>query len=129
MAETDANRRESAPPNAHKLIHERLGDQRSAARARTLIGKGLRMEGRYREARDHLEAAVALLRPEPGKDTVSALTQLASVDAFSGGNEGGKLLSEALYLAQGLDVGDGMLAGLFIAQRHRLLDEQPRSGR
>jgi hypothetical protein len=96
-----------------QLIHERLGDQRSAARARTLISKGLRMEGRYREARDHLEAAVALLRPEPGKDTVSALAQLASVDAFSGGNEGGKLLSEALYLAQSVDVGDGMLAGLF----------------
>jgi class 3 adenylate cyclase/tetratricopeptide (TPR) repeat protein len=96
-----------------QVIHEQLGDQRSAARARTLISKGLRMEGRYRDARDHLEAAVALLRPEPGKDTVSALAQLASVDAFSGGDEGGKLLSEALYLAQCVDVGDGMLAGLF----------------
>ncbi len=30
------------------------------------------MEGRYGEARDHLEAAVALLRPEPAKDTVNA---------------------------------------------------------
>jgi tetratricopeptide (TPR) repeat protein len=97
-----------------QVIHEHLGDQRSAARAQTLIGKGLRMEGRYGEARDHLEAAVALLRAEPGKDTVSALAQLASVDAFSGGNEGGKLLSEALYLAQGLDIGGGMLAGLLI---------------
>ncbi len=61
-------------------IHEQLGDHRSAARARTLIGKGLRLQGRYKEARAHLEAAVALLRPEPGKDTVSALAQLASVD-------------------------------------------------
>jgi len=71
------------------------------------------MEGRHRAARDHLEAAVALLRPEPGKDTVSALAQLAGLDALSGGNEAGKLFSEALYIAQGIDVGDGMLAGLF----------------
>jgi class 3 adenylate cyclase/tetratricopeptide (TPR) repeat protein len=96
-----------------QLIHEQLGDHRSAARARTLISKGFRMEGLHSAARDHLEAAVALLRPEPGSDTVSALAQLASVDAFSGGNEGGKLLSEALYIAQGVGVGDGMLAGLF----------------
>jgi class 3 adenylate cyclase/predicted ATPase len=94
-------------------IHEQLGDHRSAARARTLIGKGLRLQGRYKEARTHLEAAVALLRSEPGKDTVGALAQLASVDAFSGGNSGGKLLSEALYLAQGLDIDDGILASLF----------------
>ncbi len=97
-----------------QVIHENLGDQRSAARAKTLIGKGLRMEGRYGEARDHLEAAVTLLRPEPAKDTVNALAQLASVDVFSGGSEGGKLLSEALDLAQGLDIGGGMLAGLLI---------------
>ena len=112
MAELTQHAGLSAAEHA-RAIHEQLGDQRSAARARTLISKGLRMEGRYRDARDHLEAAVALLRPEPGTDTVSALAQLASVDAFSGGNEGGKLLSEALFIAQGVDVGDGMLAGLF----------------
>jgi class 3 adenylate cyclase/tetratricopeptide (TPR) repeat protein len=113
MAELTQHAAISAAERA-QVIHEQLGNQRSAARARTLIGKGLRMEGRHRDARDHLETAVALLRPEPAEDTVSALAQLASVDVFNGGNEGGKLLSEALYLAQGLDIGGGMLAGLLI---------------
>ncbi len=41
--------------------------------------------------------------------------QLACLEAFDGGSAAaGKLLSEALYLAQGLDIGGGMLAGLLI---------------
>ncbi len=70
----DTSRREglNAAERA-RALHERLGDQRSAARARTLAGKGLRLEGRHCEAREHLQVALALLRPEPATDTVNAL--------------------------------------------------------
>jgi len=98
-----------------RALHERLGDRRSAARASILVGKGLRLEGRHREAREHLESALALLRPEPGSDTVIALYELAGLEAFDGGNEAGLLFAEALYLAQALDVGDTMLSNLFVA--------------
>jgi class 3 adenylate cyclase len=98
-----------------RALHERLGDQRSAARARTLAGKGLRLEGRHREAREHLQVALALLRPEPATDTVNALYELACLEAFEGGSAAGELFSEALNLAQGLDVGDTMLSHLFVA--------------
>jgi hypothetical protein len=98
-----------------RALHEGLGDQRSAARARTLAGKGLRLEGCHREAREHLEVALALLRPEPSTDTVNALYELACLEAFDGGSAAADLFSEALNLAQGLDVGDTMLSRLFVA--------------
>lgn len=98
-----------------RVLHERLGNQRSAARARTLAGKGLRLEGRHREAREHLNAALVVLQPEPGADTVNALYELAGLEAFEGGSEAGRLYAEALKLAQGLDVGDAMLSNLLVA--------------
>ena len=46
------------------------GDARSAARAQVIAGQALREWGRHAQAREQLTAAVAVLRDDPGADTV-----------------------------------------------------------
>jgi class 3 adenylate cyclase/tetratricopeptide (TPR) repeat protein len=87
---------------------------RAAARAQALIGRSLRRAGRHTEAREQLEAALAVLRPEPGPDTVEALHQLATLEVFSGGADAFRATDEALGLGQALDVAAGLLADLLI---------------
>ena len=89
------------------------GQARAAARAQAIAGKALRNWGRYGEARDHLTAAVEVLRADPDTDTVRALDQLAALEVYAGSPDADRLSAEALTLGEDLDVGTGQLDGLF----------------
>jgi class 3 adenylate cyclase/predicted ATPase len=92
------------------------GQTRAAARAQASAGQALYEWGRYAEAREHLTAAAEILRPDPDTDTVRALQALATLEAFAGSPEAGRLTTEALYLGQALDVGVAQLCDLFNAR-------------
>ena len=92
--------------------HQRAGQVRGAARAQAIAGRALRHAGRHAEAREHLTAAVDVLRAHPDTDTVRALEQLAMLEVFAGSAEAGQLTDEALALGQALDVGPSLLSGL-----------------
>jgi tetratricopeptide (TPR) repeat protein len=75
------------------------------------------MQGRFEEARPMLEDALASLKPDPGPDTVDALTYLALLHTFVGnGSEADRLSAAALSLGQALDLPDSKLARLFISR-------------
>jgi tetratricopeptide (TPR) repeat protein len=94
-------------------LYRQVGDARSAARAQTITGQALRRWGRHAQAREQLTAAVAVLRDDPGTDTVQALGELAMLEAFAGAPEADALTAEALGLGQNLAVDDATLAELF----------------
>jgi len=95
------------------LLHGRVRD---AARAQATAGRALRHWGRFNEARDQLTAALAVLRDDPDADTVRALNEVATVEAFSGAPEADALSAESLVLGQAVAVDDATLAGLFITR-------------
>jgi class 3 adenylate cyclase/tetratricopeptide (TPR) repeat protein len=92
------------------------GDARATARAQTVAGVALRRWGRYGQAREQLTAAVAVLRDDPGTDTVQALGQLAALEVFAGAREANELSAEALVLGQALVVDDATVAGLLTSR-------------
>ena len=92
------------------------GDARSAARAQVIAGQALRQWGRHAEAREQLTAAVAVLREDPGTDTVRALGELARLEVATGSTAADALSAEALALGQDLAVDEATLAGLFTAR-------------
>jgi tetratricopeptide (TPR) repeat protein len=94
-------------------LYRQGGDARSAARAQAIAGEVLRLWGRHGQAREQLTAAVAVLRNDPGTDTVQALGELATLEAFAGTPEADALSAEALALGQDLAVDDATLADLF----------------
>ncbi len=96
--------------------HGRAGRPRAAARARAIVGRGLRLAGRHAEAREHLTAAVDVLRAGPDTDTVQALEELAMLEVFAGSAEADQLTDEALALGQALDVNSGLLCELLDAR-------------
>jgi predicted ATPase len=96
--------------------HLDRGQDRAAARVQVIAGEALRNWGHYGEARDHLAAAVEVLRAEPDTDTVRALEQLAVVEVFSGSPDADRLSAEALTLGEALDVVSGQLVGLFLTR-------------
>jgi class 3 adenylate cyclase/tetratricopeptide (TPR) repeat protein len=97
--------------------HLEMGDVRGAARARSMKGGALQQSGRHTAARVELIGALEALRPDPDRDTVTALVRLAALEIFSGNiGEGRQLVTEALALGQALDVGDADLALCFNTQ-------------
>jgi hypothetical protein len=94
-------------------LYQQGGDTRSAARAQTIAGQALRRWGRYAQAREQLTDAVAVLRDDPGTDTVQALGELALLEAVAGTSAADVLTTEALTLGQGLAAADATLAQLF----------------
>src|SRR6516165_4641987 len=94
-------------------LYQQCGDARSAARAQGIAGQALRRWGRHAQAREQLTAALAVLRDDPGTDTVQALAELAMLDAFAGALEADALTAEALGLGQDLAVDHATLAHLF----------------
>jgi class 3 adenylate cyclase/tetratricopeptide (TPR) repeat protein len=92
------------------------GQARAAARAQTTAGTALRWRGRYAEARQHLTAAVQILREDPDTDTVRALRQLAALEVFAGSPDADRITLEVLILGQALGVGNSQLVGLFITR-------------
>ena len=104
-----------------QVFYDQISDHWASARARALAGRALRREGRYREAREQLQAAVAVLRAEASTDTVNALQQLAVIETMEGDDDATELLSEVLNLAQGLDVDDSLLSDLLLVNGLRCL--------
>ena len=92
------------------------GQTRAAARAQAAAGWALYEAGRYAEAREQLTAAVEILRVDPDKDTVRALQGLATLEAFAGSPDAGRLTTEALYLGQALGVDTAQLCDLLNAR-------------
>ena len=95
---------------------QQRGQARAAAQAQAAAGRALHEWGRYAEAREQLTAAVEILRVDPDKDTVRALQGLATLEAFSGSPDAGRVTGEALYLGQALDVDAGQLCDLLNAR-------------
>ena len=102
-------------------FHVRRGQARAAARAQAAAGRALYASRRYSEARKQLTAAVEILRADPDTDTVRALEGLATLKAFAGSRDAGRLTTEALYLGQALDVDTGQLCDLLNARAAHLL--------
>jgi class 3 adenylate cyclase/predicted ATPase len=94
-------------------LYRRGGDTRSAARAQAIAGRALREWGRHAQAREQLNAAVAVLRDDPDTDTVRTLGELAWLEVFAGSPEADALCAEALALGQDLAVDDATLGHLF----------------
>jgi len=89
------------------------GQPHSAAGAQTIAARALDLAGRNREAEQRLTRALEVLRPEPDRDTVRALSTLAGHYAFSGGPRADRLSAEALILGQDLGVDDAQFVHLF----------------
>jgi len=108
-------------------LYQQHGDTRAAARTQTIAGEALRRWGRYAQAREQLTAALAVLRGNPGTDTVQALGELAALEAFAGTSEADALTAEALTLGQALAVDDATLAELFTTSgvRHSNAGRRP----
>ncbi len=95
-------------------LYLQAGKPRAAARAQALAGAALRQAGRFADARDHLTAAVDILRADPDADTVLALRHLGTLEVFAGSPAADRLTAEALRLGQDLDVDTGQLALLLL---------------
>jgi tetratricopeptide (TPR) repeat protein len=93
-------------------FYQEHGEVRAAARARTTAAEALRGQGRLGEAREHLVAALVVLRAQPDADTVIALDRLAGLEVSVGSPEADRLTAEALALGQALGVPDTLLANL-----------------
>jgi class 3 adenylate cyclase/predicted ATPase len=90
-----------------------VGQVRAAARAQAITGQALRHRGRHAEAREQLEAAVAVLRADPDADTARALSQLAALEVSAGSPRADQLTLEVLALGQAAGVDTRQLARLF----------------
>jgi class 3 adenylate cyclase len=103
--------------DAARRCYLELGDARGAARVQVVAGRALLQEGRHAQARTYLAAALDGLRGEPDADTAIALAGLANLELFDGKpDDGERLAAEALAMGEGLEVGDGLLAWLFLTQ-------------
>jgi hypothetical protein len=80
------------------------GERRAAARAQALGGRAMKLVGMHAEARERLAPALAVLAEDPDADTVEAMVTMASIEIFAGGVEADRLCTEALEVAQTLDV-------------------------
>ena len=94
-------------------LYQQGGDSRAAARAQAIAGRALLYWGRHADAREHLTAAVQVLRADPDADTVLALGYLAELEAMACSPGADRLTTEALSLGQALDADAGQLSELF----------------
>ena len=110
-------------------LYRQGGETRSAARTQAIAGQALRQWGRHAQAREQLTAAVAVLRDDPGTDTVRALGGLAALEVHAGSPAADALSAEALALGQDLAVDDATLAGLFTTRgiSHTFAGRRPQS--
>jgi|GEM_PF-182128 len=91
-----------------------VGNERGAARARAIAGQAHRAAGRHGAARAEFMAAIEVLRPTPDADTVRVLEYLGGVELFGGnGDEGERIVTEALTLSQALGLEGAQLASSF----------------
>lgn len=108
----------AAIPTSERAVAAALtiGDERAIARARTQLGRALRVSGRLSEARPHLAQALDVLRDDPDADTFRVLIQLATLASFAGEPDADRLTAEAVALAEALDL-DGPLFSSALSTR------------
>ena len=110
------------------IIYSTAGKQRSAARAHSLAGRAMAHHGLFAEARERLVPALAALGDEPADDTVTTMVSLAAVEVFAGGADADRLTTEAVMLAQTLDLPSTVQAaamttrGIYLALAGRLTE-------
>jgi tetratricopeptide (TPR) repeat protein len=97
-----------------RLLYERHGQTRDAARVRGLGGSAMASNGKLAEARAESWAALEVLREDPDADTVRMIMKVAGHEIFAGNPEGDALSAEAVGLAQALDVDPSLLTYTFI---------------
>ena len=93
-----------------------VGDTRLEASAKALAGRALRRIGRHTEARELLTQAVAVLRTDPGPDTIDALDALALLEIFAGTSQAAPVLAEVFDLANTIGVSENRFARLLVGQ-------------
>jgi class 3 adenylate cyclase/predicted ATPase len=95
-------------------LYERHGENRQAARARTVLATAMRRQGRLEEGLAVIRAALDELEPAQDKDTVLALCELASLE-LTAGNPGSLTVAHAaLARAEALGLDDWSLAKLLV---------------
>jgi class 3 adenylate cyclase/tetratricopeptide (TPR) repeat protein len=95
--------------------YQACGEDRSAARMRSKMGRAMAAAGRVTEGREALVAALGVLRDPPGADTVEALVHFSAHEALHGdASVARELVTEALALGQALDAGPALFARLFV---------------
>jgi len=99
-----------------RAVYTELDKPRAAARAQVAICQAVRRLGRHTEARQPLNEALAFLRQDPDEDTVLAIMELATLEAFVGGAGAYDLAAEGLALGQALDVNSAMMVDLLITR-------------
>jgi class 3 adenylate cyclase/tetratricopeptide (TPR) repeat protein len=99
--------------NRARQLHLAAGDVRSAARAQSNAGRAMRRAGRFTEAREQLNEALTVLRPDADPDTILALVELATIEVFGGGPLAQNLSAEAVALGEALGVDAGLMSRLF----------------
>ena len=99
-----------------RALYAANGQVRAVARSDISVGRSLRRAGRHGEAKQRLDEALAVLSPDPDHDTVRAMGELASWATFSGTSEAHRMASEALALAQALDVAPAGIMEHFITR-------------
>jgi class 3 adenylate cyclase/predicted ATPase len=102
--------------NLARDYYRQRNQARAVACAQAAAGRALYESGHFAEAREQLTAATEVLRAGPDADTVRALQDLATLEAFAGSPDAGRLTTEALYLGQALGVDTGQLCDLLIAR-------------
>ena len=109
--------------------HLARGQVRAAACARATAGQALHSSGRLAEARDQLTVALEVLRTEPDTDTVRVLQDLSRLEVLAGFPDADRLTTEVMSLGQSLDVGPGLLSGIFEARGlyHGLASRRPQA--
>jgi class 3 adenylate cyclase/tetratricopeptide (TPR) repeat protein len=99
-----------------RILYERHGQTRDAARVRGIGGSAMASMGRLAEARTEARAALEVLREDPDADTVRMIMKVAGHEIFGGNPEGDALAAEAVGLAQALDVEPTLLTYTFIVR-------------
>ena len=115
-ASYDAGRYEAAVDwaGAARDAHDAAGNERGAARARTIEGQAFRRLGRLEAARAALSEALEVLREPADLDTLKVLSRFSGLEAFAGNPvRGRELATEGLRLADALGAPPGEVAGLF----------------
>ncbi len=96
-------------------IYRRHLQLRDTARADAQLSSVLRRQGRHEQARTKATEALAVLQADPDADTVTALAELATTEAFMGNtSEAERVSAQALVVAEALGVPDDVFAELFI---------------
>jgi hypothetical protein len=97
-------------------LYASAGRPRLAALAQSLVGRGHQQAGRSNEARPMLIDALAVLEEHPDAHTVTAMGNLAGVEAMLAGPMREEWSEKALRLGQDVDVDPTLIAELMVVR-------------